>query len=96
MLGVWSVPRSIFHKLLQATLLAGPNVLLVVLNSTYLLQFVPLLLSEFKFVQGLPKQAFLGNLERLTRVISEPRLALHHVLRCCCGDVPPLVNTVSV
>ena len=96
MLGVWSVPRSIFHKLLQATLLAGPNVLLVVLNSTYLLQFVPLLLSEFKFVQGLPKQALLGNLERLARVMREARLAHNHVLRCCCGLVRPLIIAVSV
>ena len=70
--------------------------LIVVLNSTYLLQFVPLLLSEFKFVQGLPKQAVLRNLERLAWVISEPRLALHHVLRSCCSDVRPLVNAVSV
>ena len=70
--------------------------LIVILNSTYLLQFVPLLLSEFKFVQGLPKQAILRNPERLAWVISEPRLALHHVLRGCCSDVRPLVNAVSV
>ena len=96
MLGVRSVPRSIFHKLLQAPLLARPNVLLVVLYSTDLLQLVPLLLSEFKFVQGLPKQALLGNLERLARVMREARLAHNHVLRCCCGYVRPLIIAVSV
>ena len=70
--------------------------LLVVLNSTDLLEFILVLFSKFKLVQCLAKQAFLRNLKWLSRVVSESRLAHHDVIRCGSRLVRPVITTVTV
>ena len=73
--------RWVLDVLFQANLLIDMYVLLVVFDTTDLLETILIEISKFKLVQGLTEDAFLGDFKRLTRVVSEARSA-HQISRC--------------
>jgi hypothetical protein len=67
-LAVGSVTSGVFNVLLQASLLAHMDVLLVVLDATDCFELILVVLSKFKLVQGLAEHTLSGNFKGLAWV----------------------------
>ena len=94
-LGVHWVARCVFNKFLQAYLLISMDVLLVVLVTADWLEFVFVLLTQFKLIESLAENAFLRYFEWLAWIVRETICpwSAHHIAACSCRRISIPVST---
>ena len=93
-LGPWILTCRVLNVLFESFLLLVVDVLLVVFNTTDLLQLGLVLHAKLKLVQGLAEHAVLGYLERLAWVVREARLG-HRVGCCGCAIVEMIIAVAA-